>query len=515
MRLEYKWQVAFIAAIGLFMVVLDNSIVSVALPQMQQTFHTSIATITWVVTGYFLSQAAIIPVTGYLSDKVGMWRMFLLTLSGFLLGSVLCALAPTAPLLIIFRVVQGIGGGGLFPVAYAIVFRTFPPDERGPASAAIGAPVLLAPAFGPTIGGYLTTTFNWNAIFIINIPIGIAALAFALLLLRRYPAAQRAREEASATARRLDVPGLTLATVGFTVFVFGISAASSRGWGDGLVEATLSGGAILLCLFVIVELRTKDPVIDIRLFLNYTFSIANVLTWVVAALLFGGMVLLPFFFENVQGLPPLVAGSFLIAQGVASAVGTVISGILYNRVGPRIIIALGFACMVVGTVGLTRLDTTTSGLSLQPWLVIRGLGLGLSNIPLQTLALSVVSNKAMARASSLLNVTRQVAGAVGISVFTTYLSLQANVYVQPAVSPSRHVFSGITTACQPLLNHAGQTTGAFQACVLTHTTAAGLSDTFMLMTICSGFCILLALFVGRDLTIKSVESKQKESVAVQ
>src|SRR6266700_6913138 len=169
----YRWRVAAVVALGLFMAILDNTIVSVTLPQMQKAFHTDFETITWVASAYFLAQAAVIPIVGYLSDRIGSKLVFLTALILFTLGSVLCALAPTKEALIAFRVFQGIGGGALLPIAFSIIFRIFPPTERGPATAIIGVPLLLAPAFGPTIGGYLSTTFDWSAIFIVNIPIGI------------------------------------------------------------------------------------------------------------------------------------------------------------------------------------------------------------------------------------------------------------------------------------------------------------------------------------------------------
>ena len=213
----------------------------------------------------------------------------------------------------------------------------------------------------------------------------------------------------------------------------------------------LIGGGVVLVAFVITELLVSDPVMDVRLFLNYTFSIANVLTWALSAFLFGSLFLLPFFFERVQGLTPLSAGEILILQGLASAAGVVISGGLYNRVGPRIMAVVGFALVTVGTIGITQLTVATTGLSLQGWLVLRGLGLGLVNIPLQTLALSVVSNKAMARASSLVNVTRQVFSAVGVSVLTTYLTQRTIAHgTEVAAAFQQHPLTGIAASCAPL-----------------------------------------------------------------
>jgi len=402
--------------------------------------------------------------------------------------------------LIVFRVIQGIGGGGLFPVVFAMVYRVFPPTERGVASAIIGVPVLLAPAFGPTIGGYLTTTFGWNAIFTINLPIGLLSFVLALFILRGR-AAEREQDNTPTMKGRFDVVGLLLSMIGFTAVVYGISEASSRGWGDGTVLSFLIGGSAVLVAFIITELVVRDPVMDVRLFLNYTFSVANVLTWALSAFLFGSLFLLPYFFERIQGQAPLAAGEFLIFQGLASAVGVVISGALYNRIGPRIMAVTGFVLVTVGTIGLTQLNVSTTGLSLQGWLIMRGLGIGLVNIPMQTLALSVVSNKAMARASSLLNVTRQVFSAVGVSVLTTYLTQQAILHGKAvAISLHQLPLSGIAATCAPLAR-AGS--AALRTCITQQTTVQGLNDTFFVVMVSCAICIVLALFVGRDPAIQA------------
>jgi EmrB/QacA subfamily drug resistance transporter len=429
MRLDYKWRAALVVALGLFMAVLDVTIVSVALPQMQAYFHTDRDTITWVATGYLLAQAAVIPITGFVSDRVGTKLVFLSALALFTVGSGLCAIAPTEHWLIAFRVFQGIGGGALFPTAFAIIFRIFPPTERGPASALVGVPVLLAPAFGPTIGGFFTQAFDWRAIFLINLPVGVIAFIGSLMVLHG-GARERAESGLSGvpTSQRFDILGLVLSMVGFTALVYGISEAALTSWTDRNVVIALVVGGVLLVAFVINELRVTDPVMDMRLFSNYTFAASNVLTWVVAGFLFASLYLLPIFFQNVQGHSPLQSGEFVIVQGLGAAVSSAIAGRFYNRVGPRMLVATGFALVTVGTYGLTQLDVNTNWQSLQIWLVVRGLGLGFTNIPLQTLALSVVSNRAMARASSLTNVTRQVFGAIGITGLTTIFVQQTKNY---------------------------------------------------------------------------------------
>src|SRR6266851_4243488 len=425
MHLSYRWQATLVIALGLLMAVLDSTIVSVVLPQIATALHTDYQTITWVGTGYFLASAAVIPIVGYLSDRVGTKTIFLIGLGLFTLGSGLCALAPTAQWLIAFRILQGIGGGAMLPIAMAIIFRLFGPTERAGAIALLMIPLLLGPAFGPTLGGYLATNFSWNAIFTINLPIGVVAFILALIVLRNNKAEREANGQEEGMSQSLDVLGLVLSMAAFTTLVYGINQAGARGWGDAVVVSFLIAGAVLLIAFIVVELRVKDPVMDVRLFRSYTFAMANILQWATVGVLFGSLFILPLFFESVQGLSALSTGEILITQGLAMAVGLAIGGRLYNRVGPRVLAVAGLAIATISMIGFTRMDIGTTGADLQIWLILRGLGLGLVAQPLQTLAVSVVSNQQMAKATSLISSTKLVFSAVGVAVLTTFLTQQA------------------------------------------------------------------------------------------
>src|ERR1700680_2004699 len=246
MKLSYRWQATIVIALGLLMAILDNTIVSVVLPQIAGAFHTDFQTITWVGTGYFLANAAVIPIVGYLSDRIGTKTIFLIALALFTLGSGLCAFAPNEQFLIAFRVLQGIGGGAMLAVAFAIIFRLFGPTERAGVIAILMIPLLLGPAFGPTLGGYLATNFNWNAIFTINLPIGVVAFILALVVLRNNKAEHEANDQKQGVSEGFDILGLLLSMGAFTTLVYGISEAGSRGWGDAMVISFLIAGSVLL-----------------------------------------------------------------------------------------------------------------------------------------------------------------------------------------------------------------------------------------------------------------------------
>ena len=502
MHFTYRWQATLVIALGLLMAILDSTIVSVVLPQIATAFHTTEQTITWVATGYFLANAAIIPIVGYISDRIGAKTVFLIALALFTVGSALCAFAPNEQALIAFRVVQGIGGGALLPVAMAIIFRLFGPTERAGAMSLLMIPLLLGPAFGPVLGGYLATNFSWNAIFTINLPIGVVAFILSLLVLRGRAAEQEANDtDGSQQGRGFDVFGLLLAMGGFTALVYGITDAGSQGWGNSTVIAYLVAGGLLLVAFLIVELLVKDPVIDIRLFRSYTFSMANILIWVTTAVFFGSIFLLPFFFENVEGLSSMTTGEILIAQGLAMAVGLAVSGKMYNLVGPRILSVVGAIMVAASMFGFTNLTVTTTGASLQIWLILRGLGLGVVGVPLQTLAVSVVSNKQMAKASSLMSSTKVVFGAVGVSVLTTYLTQRTTIHI-PEVAAS-------------CAQQVGQHAQALQLCVGQHALTMGMNDTFLFSLIGCVICTLLTLFVGRDPALEAARAAKSRGEAVE
>ena len=492
MRLAYKWQAAIVVVLGMFMAVLDNTIVNVALPRMQQAFDTDWQSVVWVASAYFLSSAAVIPVTGYLGDRLGSKRVWIASLAFFTGSSALCALAPTIGWLITFRVVQGIGAGALFPLALAIAYREFLPTERGPAAAVVGVPLLLAPTFGPTIGGFLTTTFDWQAIFLVNVPIGVVALALATLVLRADA------PEIAAHSRGFDLLGLLLAMFGTLAVVYAIDRAGTRAWTDSTVVGLLISGTLLLVGFAVYELRSQDPVMDLRLFSIPSFITSNVVSWVIGAVGFGSLFLIPLYFENVLGRSPLDTGITLIPMGLAAAVAVGVTGRLYNRVGPRLLTMVGVGMLAVGSIGFTLAGPQTDPWSLTPWLILRGAGFGMAGVPIQNLALSVVSNVAMSRASSLFNVTRQIFAAAGVAGLSSYLTNRANA-LAPTMLAQAQSRTGPAGAC---VLATPQSVAAIRTCITRLVTADALNDAFVLVVLLTFATMLVALLLGQDPALK-------------
>ncbi|HEX2910833.1 MAG TPA: MDR family MFS transporter [Chloroflexia bacterium] len=497
-KIPANYAIALTAALGLFMAVLDNTIVNVALTPMASALKTDISTIQWVVTGYFLAQAAVIPAAGYFSNRFGSKRIFILCLAFFTLGSLLCGLAQNETMLIIFRIFQGIGGGALFPLAQAISFQAFKPSERAAASALVGIPVLLAPAFGPTIGGLLTVNFGWEYIFFINVPVGAVAV---FLAYRIFPSDKPAEEN---KGKGFDYVGLALSIVGVLGIVYAFTMVSETqpgtatatnprgdiyGWGYWGVWAFMSAGIVLLVAFALYELFvSKDPVLDLRLFKNYNFTISSVVAWLSAVVVFGSIFMMPVFLEQVRvpHLSALDAGLALMPQGLAAAVAVGFSGKLFNTLGIRYMVLIGSVLLIFSSWELSQLTPSTDGTTLMPWLIIRGLGFGLTAIPVQTLALQSISGPALAKGSSLFNVTRQIASSIGIALLATLFVQQTSQHATDLAK------SALQTAGNAVADPNNPVVAAAREKLVAQAGTFGINDVFTFVTIGTVGMVLLA-----------------------
>jgi DHA2 family multidrug resistance protein len=421
--LDYKWIVAAVVIIGVFMSILDQTIVNIAIPRLETAFGADIHSVQWVLTAYILTQGVVTPTAAFFSDLFGMKRFYILSLAAFTLGSALCGLAWSLPVLILFRILQGAGGAALFPLSISLLFREFPPQERGTAMGFFGLPALLAPALGPTVGGYIVTYASWQLIFYINVPVGIIAIVLAIILLRDMPGERRTR---------FDFAGFLFAAVGLATLLYGLSSASTDGWGSTTVIGFMGVGVISLIVFTIVEIviasRGGQPMLDVRLFKNGPFRASSIATVFVIFSLFGGLFIFPIYLQSIRGLNAFEAGLLLLPQALASMVSVVIGGRLVDRFGVRAVMIPGLIILGFATWQLTYLNTATAYSTIQILLIMRGLALGLSIQPLTVAGLAEIPPRQLTQASSINTVTRAVSSSLGIAVLATLIQSQTKVH---------------------------------------------------------------------------------------
>jgi EmrB/QacA subfamily drug resistance transporter len=412
-RLEYKWRVAIAFLFGIFMALLDQTIVNVALPTFASDFSASATAIEWVVTGYLLSLAVFIPVSGWAGDRFGTKRTFMFALTVFTLGSALCVSAWNIHALIAFRVFQGVGGGLLTPVGMAMLFRAFAPSERAQAGAILAIPMVVAPASGPVLGGYLVEYWSWHWIFAINIPIGIVALLVAWFLLR---------EEKQENAGRLDMPGFVLASVGLATVMYALAEAGTRGLDDTRVLLVGLVGVAILSVFAAVELRTDEPMVDLRLFRDKLFRAANTVSYVSFAGFAGALFLLPLLLQAEMGFSPLQSGLTTFPQAIGVAMMAQPAGRLYPYVGPRRMMVGGLAGATLATIAFLSIGLNTDQWWIRAIMLFRGWSFAFTMIPLQVAVFATIRSEDTGRATAIFNAGQQVAASFGVAMLATALS---------------------------------------------------------------------------------------------
>jgi EmrB/QacA subfamily drug resistance transporter len=399
---------------GVFMVVLDTTVVNVAFPTLRAEFGASLNDAQWIVSIYVLALGMSTPLSGYLSDRLGIKRVFLGGLAVFVFGSFLCGVAPNLALLIVARALQGIGGGIALPLGSAQLYSAFPPNEQGKAFGYFGIVLMTAPALGPLLGGVLVDQGLWRWIFFVNVPIGVFGVWLGARWLREW------RQDARP---HLDVVGLLLALVAFGSLLYAASIAATVGWTAGSTLAWFAVGSVALAGFVLTDLHSsKEPLLDFRLFQRPTFLTANLIGYVSVIALFGAEFLMPLYLQNLRGQTSLGSGLILLPLAVAAAIATPIAGRLYDRIGPRPLIVFGFLLLVVNTWQLSRLTMTTSITFIMFLLALRGLALGTTVQTTFATALGSVPRPRLARGSALINATRNVVQSIGVAVLATVLA---------------------------------------------------------------------------------------------
>ncbi|HXA28185.1 MAG TPA: DHA2 family efflux MFS transporter permease subunit [Candidatus Angelobacter sp.] len=448
-RFDYKWVALTVVLFGTVMTILDATVVNVALPTLQSQFNSrSYNDISWVVTAYLLAQGAVIPVTGWITDRFGTKRIYLLTLVLFTLASALCGLAWNLPALIIFRVLQGIGGGMIMPIGMTIILRAVGPSQMGRVMGIFGVPMLLGPAIGPVLGGWLVQDFTWRLIFYINLPIGVAALIAAYRYLRETPYSH---------TMKLDWIGFMIGTPAVVALMYGVDRSTELGWTSPLVLSLLAIAVVLFIAFIWRQRTTSDPLLHLELFRDGTFTASVLLGFVLVTALFGVMLLLPLYLQQVHGYDALHTGLALTPQAVTAALFMPIGGFLTDRIGPRPVVMVGLGLLVVGSVLLAQLHVDSPSTLVVAALALRGVAMGFAMMPGMSAGLARIPPHLTSRASSITNTAQRVGSSIGIAVLVTVLAAQVRPAAAqapcdppPAVlsSPVTHRIAGVPATTQ-------------------------------------------------------------------
>jgi EmrB/QacA subfamily drug resistance transporter len=413
-----KWWTLGAVSVGLFMIMLDNTVVNVALPSMRSALHMSLSELEWVVAGYALTFAAFMLIGGKLADFIGRRLVFMIGLAVFTGASLACGLASNGGFLIGARIVQGLGGALMNPATLSIIAATFAPRERGRAIGIWAGVSAMALAIGPLVGGLLTEHVNWNWIFFINVPVGLAGLLLAPALID---------ESRDTTAdQRLDLPGLATSALGLFALTYAFIEANSNGWGSGRIVGAFVIAAASLVAFVLLERHQRAPMLDLSLFRNRTFGGANAAMLFVGLAMFGTFFYVSLYMQNVLHYSPVQAGASFLPMTILIILIAPRAGALTDRVGSRWLVGIGMTLLAVMLFYYTTLGANETFWALLPGLLIGGIGMGMTMTPVTAAAMSAVSVDKAGVGSAVLNSARQVGGSLGIAVMGAIVAGSSN-----------------------------------------------------------------------------------------
>jgi EmrB/QacA subfamily drug resistance transporter len=407
--------------VGIFMVVLDSTAMNVAVYELKNHFHSTLEIVQWTITGYTLAQAAVIPLAGWLSDRYGARRIYITSLVLFVLGSLLCALASSAPQLIVYRILQGLGGGMVLPISTAMIFRIAPREKAGSIMGMVGLPILLAPALGPIVSGYLIDYVRWEWIFLLNLPVGIASILLSLRWIPKF-------ENQPTTS--LDKFGILLGPLAFASLTFGISEGGTS-WTSGYTVGGIVVGIIALLAFIAVELRMKgQPLLELRVFQSSMFSRGVVTQWLMQFVMFGAIFLIPYYMQLSMGMSAFDAGLWTLPQALSAAVFMPIGGRLYDKIGLRPLIAVGLSAVTVGAILLTHITPADTAIDFLIPRILFGVGMGLSYISLNTYLMQTAPHHLISRVSSLTSAMQQVVSSLAIASLTSTVVMRMDHHIK-------------------------------------------------------------------------------------
>ncbi|NGD36128.1 DHA2 family efflux MFS transporter permease subunit [Staphylococcus aureus] len=486
---------------GMFIAILNQTLLNVALPKINTEFNISASTGQWLMTGFMLVNGILIPITAYLFNKYSYRKLFLVALVLFTIGSLICAISMNFPIMMVGRVLQAIGAGVLMPLGSIVIITIYPPEKRGAAMGTMGIAMILAPAIGPTLSGYIVQNCHWNVMFYGMFIIGIIAILIGFVWFKLYQ---------YTTNPKADIPGIIFSTIGFGALLYGFSEAGNKGWGSVEIETMFAIGIIFIILFVIRELRMKSPMLNLEVLKFPTFTLTTIINMVVMLSLYGGMILLPIYLQNLRGFSALDSGLLLLPGSLIMGLLGPFAGKLLDTIGLKPLAIFGIAVMTYATWELTKLNMDTPYMTIMGIYVLRSFGMAFIMMPMVTAAINALPGRLASHGNAFLNTMRQLAGSIGTAILVTVMTTQTTQHLSAFGEELDKTNPVVQDHMRELASQYGGQEGAMKVLlqfVNKLATVEGINDAFIVATIFSIIALFLCLFLQSNKKAKATAQK--------
>ena len=490
---------------GMFIAILNQTLLNVALPKINTEFNISASTGQWLMTGFMLVNGILIPISAFLFNKYSYRKLFIIGLTLFTLGSLVCAISFNFPIMMSGRVLQAIGAGILMPLGSNVIVTIFPPEKRGVAMGTMGIAMILAPAIGPTLSGYIVQNYDWNVMFYGMFFIGIIAIVISLFWFKLYQ---------STTNPKADIPGIIYSTIGFGSLLYGFSEAGNKGWGSTEIVTMFIVGTVFIIFFILRELRMKAPMLSLEVLKYPTYTLTTVINMIVMMSLYGGMILLPLYLQNLRGFSALDSGLLLLPGALVMGALGPVAGKLLDTIGIKPLAIFGIGIMTYATWELSKLNMDTTYLHIMWIYIVRSFGMAFVMMPIMTAGMNALPPRLISHGNAFVNTMRQLAGSIGTAILVTVMTTQqtnhlsafseeldkTNPVIQDHMRELAQQYGGESAAMKLLLEHVNKLASV-----------EGVNDAFIVATIISAIALILSLFLqGKKKAQLSAEKANAE-----
>lgn len=490
---------------GMFIAILNQTLLNVALPKINTEFNISASTGQWLMTGFMLVNGILIPISAFLFNKYSYRKLFIIGLALFTLGSLVCAISFNFPIMMSGRVLQAIGAGILMPLGSNVIVTIFPPEKRGVAMGTMGIAMILAPAIGPTLSGYIVQNYHWNVMFYGMFFIGIIAIVIGLFWFKLYQ---------STTNPKADIPGIIYSTIGFGSLLYGFSEAGNKGWGSTEIVTMFIVGTVFIIFFILRELRMKAPMLNLEVLKYPTYTLTTIINMIVMMSLYGGMILLPLYLQNLRGFSALDSGLLLLPGALVMGALGPVAGKLLDTIGIKPLAIFGIGIMTYATWELSKLNMGTTYLHIMWIYIVRSFGMAFIMMPIMTAGMNALPPRLISHGNAFVNTMRQLAGSIGTAILVTVMTTQqtnhlsafseeldkTNPVIQDHMRELAQQYGGESAAMKVLLEHVNKLASV-----------EGVNDAFIVATIISAIALILSLFLqGKKKAQLSAEKANAE-----